>query len=499
MPIYSLQVEKHVLAGVVKHPQVFGDIIPFIGEHHFYDDIHKTIFLIIKSLAEKNERWDKVVLAEKVKNLGIVFKDEVNIYDYIDNLSFIPITVAATIDAARELLKLYLRRTLEGTLEEALRFVRTNGNLGPDEIISGTDAIYGKVHDIYKIDDQPKVLYEGLPERIEERGNNPIDEFGLKTPFPEFNRLYGGLITKHIYAWGSRPGQGKSTLLEDMALKTADINNVKAFVCDTEMQTEEIEWRGAGARAGINEWYVKTGQWRCDEQMVPKVRGTYDKMREYAQKKLVTHYHVADKSLDAVISIIRRWHAANVKKGEKCIIVYDYLKLTIGEDVSANWAEYQVMGQKINRLKRLAEELDAVILTAIQLNRGGENHNRRGTDVVDDASVISISDRLQWLGAFVAIFRRKTLDEIAADGGLEFGTHKMIPLKTRFQGRDATGHQDLVRRVNEEGDTVWVNNYLNFAVTDFEVVELGSLRQMLAERQNPTVPPNPNPNDGETL
>lgn len=496
--IHSLQVEKHVLAGVVKHPQTFCEIIPFINDLHFFDEIHKTIFLIIRNLSERNERWDKVVLAEKVKNLGIVFKDDVNIYDYIDNLSFIPITVAATIDAARELLKLYLRRTLETTFEEALRFVRTNGNLRPEEIVSGADAIYGKVHDIYKLDDQPQNLFEGIIEMVEERGNNPLVEVGLQTPYSEFNRLYGGLKPKHIVAVGSRPGQGKSTWLEDIAIKTAEINDTKAFICDTEMLTEEIRWRAMAARSGVGEWYVESGNWRKNEAMTSNVRGTYDKITEYKNKKYVTHYHVGDKSLDAVISIIRRWHAANIKPGQKAIIVYDYLKLTEGENVTENWAEYQLLGQKINRLKRLAEELDAVILTAIQLNRSGENHNRRGNTVVDDSSAFAGTDRLQHLAAFTGIFRCKTLDEIAADGP-EYGTHKLIPLKTRFQGKDAAGHQDTVRRVNEEGDFVWVRNYLNFAVTNFEVVELGSLRQMVASQAERGVSPDVNPNDGVTL
>ena len=495
MPIASLQVEKHVLSGIIKYPHIFHDIAPFVKEIDFSDQIHATVYLVIRSLAEKGEKWDKVLLAEKIKNIGVTFKEDINIYDYIDNLSFIPITIPATIDSAKELVKIRIRRDIEHMGEDIIAFARVNGNLSLEDFIAGIDSIYGQKTNVIEQQNQPENLYARVEEMVEERGNQPIEETGLKTPYLEFNRLYGGLKSKHVYAFASRPGQGKSTLLEDLAIKTARVNDTKAFVCDTEMSTEEIRWRAASAHSSVPEWYLETGQFRKNKDMTDKVRAVWPKIRDYKEKNYVTHYHVGDKNLDQIISMIRRWHAANIKKGQQGIIVYDYLKLTSGENVSENWAEYQVMGQKINRLKRLAEELDCVILTAIQLNRSGE---RRGGELVDDSSAIAISDRLQWLGAFIAIFRRKTLDEINRDG-TRFGTHKMIPLKSRFQGRDAAGHHDLIRRTNDEGEMVWTNNFLNFSVMNFEVTEMGSLRDIVEAETHQPRPNDQNPNDGAPL
>lgn len=494
MPIISLQVEKHVLSGLIKHPQVFADIAPFVKEKDFFDDVHSTIFLVIRSLHEKGEKWDKVLLAEKIKNLGVAFKQEINIFDYIDNLSFIPITAQATVDSSKELIKIRVRRDIERMSAEVAAFVKNSGNLSIDEIIAGVDKIFGQKIDVIEQHNQPENLYEGIEAMVEERGNKPVEETGLATPYQEFNRLYGGLKSKHVYAFASRPGQGKSTLLEHLAIGVAKLNGSRAFVCDTEMSTEEIRWRAIAAHSAVPQWYVETGNFRRNEEMTTKVRSTYEKIREYASKNYVTHYHVGDKNLDQVISMIRRWHAAHVPKGTKGVIVYDYLKLTMGENVSENWAEYQVMGQKINRLKRLAEELDCVILTAIQLNRSGE---RRGGEIVDDSSAIAISDRLQWLAAFVAIFRRKTLDEINRDGP-QFGTHKMIPLKTRFQGRDAAGHHDLIRRRNDEGEMTWCNNFLNFSVDNFDVIERGSLRDII-NAESLQLPPDQQPSGSAPL
>ena len=175
-----------------------------------------------------------------------------------------------------------------------------------------------------------------------------------------------------------------------------------------------------------------------------------------------------------------------VGRGNKCIIAYDYVKLT-GERVDRNWAEHQAIGEKIDKLKRISEEINAPLITAMQMNRSGESFNRNSSNLVDDSSAISLSDRLQWFATFVAIFRRKTLDEIALDGN-RFGTHKLIPLKTRFQGQDAAGHQDLLRRVtidpvNGQQSERFVNNFLNFRVENFNVKEEGSLQDIIRYEQ----------------
>ena len=170
---------------------------------------------------------------------------------------------------------------------------------------------------------------------------------------------------------------------------------------------------------------------------------------------------------------------SKVGREQKSLICYDYVKLT-GEKMGQNWAEHQAIGDKVDKLKRVSEEIKAPIFTAVQLNRTGENQGRRGSDVTDDSSAISLSDRLQWFASFVAIFRRKTQDEIAEDTTM-YGTHKLVPLKTRYQGRDATGHQDLVRRRNEDGSPGhWSINFLNFNVENFSVTDRGSLRDVVA-------------------
>lgn len=493
--IYSLQVERHVLSGLIRHQNLFADVDIFLNENDFYHEVHSTIYAVYKNTLYKGEKIDKVLLAEKIKNLGISFKDDINIYDYIDNLSFSQITEEATVSACKELMKLRIRREISQTAEKLSKFVKDNGDEDIDKIISQADAIYNDKISSYEVNDEPVNLFTGLEDVVEEMGNNPKEEVGLITPYPEFNRLYGGLKNGNIYAIVSRPGQGKSTWINDMCFNVAKNpkNKTKTLILDTEMQTLDIQLRMVSSMTDVPMWYLETGNWRKNQDMTSKVRAAWNTIKNYEYY----HYHVGNKNIDQICSIIRRWYLSKVGRGNQALIAYDYVKLT-GEKVGQNWAEHQAIGSKIDKLKRISEEIQCPIVTAMQLNRTGENFNRSSANVVDDSSVIALSDRLQWFASFVAIFRRKTLDELALDTQ-QFGTHKLIPTKTRFQGKEAAGHQDLVRRLDANGKETWAQNYLNYNVHNFKIEERGSLLNVVERQREQYQLDDQNTNDGEVL
>jgi replicative DNA helicase len=492
MQIFSLRIEKQVLSGLIKYPDIYADIEKFVSEKDFFNDVHRTIYSVIKSTIDAGDRVDKVLIAEKIRNLGVSFKDEIDIYSYVDNLAFSQIKQKAVIDSAKELLKYRIRRELQETTQNVIKYIEASGNDAIDDIISNCDSLYNSQISSYSLDEEPIAIYETMEELIEERGNNPDKDSGFITPYPEFNRLYGGLRAGNIYAVVARPGQGKTTWINNMVAKTSEINDIPVLMLDTEMSTVDIQFRVASSVTDVPMWWLETGNFRKNEELNSKVRNTFQKLNKKTQ---VYHAFIGNKNIDQVVSLVKRWYLHTVGRGNPCIISYDYVKLT-GESVSKNWAEHQAIGEKIDKLKKLSEEIDAPIVTAMQMNRSGEAG--RNSSAVDDSSAISLSDRLQWFASFVAIFRQKSVDELGRDGE-NFGTHKLVPLKTRFQGRDAAGHHDLVRRPLENGSVVFEKNYLNFTVQNFNVEERGSLHDVVEAQLERFNPEDVNENDGEEL
>jgi len=478
MPLHSLQIEKHVLAGLIQNQDAISEIESFVSEKDFVAQPHSTIYSCIRSSFLQNEKIDKVILAQKIKNLGISFKDNIDIFSYVESISFASITKDATLKACRELVKLRALRDIEESCNRIKDHVNKSANQELNTTISEVDAIYGEKIISFDNDGKPADLFQDILEMVEERGNNPQEENGLTTPYPEFNRCYGGLRGGNIYAIASRAGQGKTTILNDWANESGRINKVPVLILDTEMTTEEIKFRTAAANSGVPLWYLESGNWRKNPDYVEKVR---KHLKNLKKDYRTYHYYVGNKNVDEVCSIIRRWYLNVVGRGNKAIVVYDYLKLT-GEKLAQNWAEHQALGEKVDKLKRISVEFDFPLLTAIQLNRSGENTNKKAQDVTDDGSAIALSDRLMWFTTYLGIFRRRTEDEMVMDTP-ESGTHKLIEIKARYQGRNAAGHNNLIRRTFPDGTQKYVPNFINFNINNFKIEERGSLLDTI-NRQN---------------
>jgi len=479
MALYSIQVEKHVLGGLIQHPDSICDVDRFLSERDFVAEPHNVIYSCLRTAYLNKERIDKVLLAQKIKNLGISFKDDVNIFDYIEAISFSSISPQATIMACRELCKLRALRDIEGVCEAMKGHVNKSANQELDTTISEVDAMYGERMNAFDMEHEPELLFDGIHEMVEERGNNPIEEVGLATPYPEFNRLYGGFRRKNLYIVASRAKSGKTTWLDETCAEMGRIHDIPVLILDTEMSTEEIKYRMAASRSRVGLWHLKTGNWRRNEDAVDKVRNTLPSIKSNYGK--VYHMAVGNMTINKIAALCRRWYLKVVGRGNDCLFVYDYLKIVDPAD-SRNRQEYQEMGDRVDFLKKLAEELDAPLLTACQNNREGVVGARDVADIVDDERSIGLSDRITHFASGVWILRRRVPEEVTLDTP-ESGTHKFIEVVVREQGRDAAGHMDFIQRRFPDGKTRYVKNFINFDIINFSVAERGSLRDTI-QRQN---------------
>ena len=86
--ISSLKIERHVLGGLIKYPEVFFDVDKFVTTSDFVSKEHYVIYSTIKDILSSGRKLDKTLLAHQIKNLGVSFKSEVDIFNYIEDISF---------------------------------------------------------------------------------------------------------------------------------------------------------------------------------------------------------------------------------------------------------------------------------------------------------------------------------------------------------------------------------------------------------------------------
>lgn len=482
--VYSYELEQHLLAGLIKHPESYPLIAAFITQDDFFSKntaVNKTIFCVLRQSLEASEILDEVLLSQRVKSLGMSFEDNINIGDYIKALSMRQISKEGVVKAAKELKKITVRREIHDASVDVAKSMKViPASSTYDQIVSEADKIYNEKINLYEIgSSNPENLFDDMEDWIEDRGNNPIDEFGLMGPHKRVNECYGSLLRPgNITVVVARAGVGKTQFCMDFCTKVSAINNnVPILHFDNgEMSKEELIVRQCSALSGVPMHLLETGRWReAGEEVVNKVRDTWKKVKGFK----FFYYNVAGHSIESMINIIRRFYFSEVGRGNKMIFSFDYIKTSY--EKQNGLSSWETVGRMVDKFKQLiqkelcfSEGPTVSMLTSVQSNRLGITNNRNSDSIVDDESVVSLSDQITQFCSHLFLLRKKTMDEIQSEPE-DFGTHKLISLKYRWLGKDV--HRAL--QPVEMPDGTKKSNYINLHMENFSIEEKGDLQDLV--------------------
>ena len=487
--VYSYELEQHLIAGLIKYPESYPLIAAFINQDDFYDKntiVNRTIYCVLKQALESSDALDEVLLAQRVQSLNISFEDNINISDYIKGLSMRQISKDGVLSAAKGLKKITVRREIYNASTEVAKNMKSMASSASfDDIVGQADKVYNEKVNLYEMgSNKPENLFDEMEEFIEERGNNPIDQFGLMGPHERVNNLYGSLLRPgNITVVVARAGVGKTQFCMDFCTKVSAMNdNVPILHFDNgEMSKEELIVRQCSALSGVPMHLLETGRWRqAGAEVIDKVRDTWKKIKNFK----FYYYNVAGHSIDSMCNIIRRFYYSEVGRGNQMIFSFDYIKTSYERQNGAS--SWETVGRMVDKFKQLIQkELcfngspTVAMLTSVQSNRLGITNNRRSENVVDDESIVSLSDQITQFCSHLFLLRQKTMDEIQSepDG---FGTHKLICLKYRWLGQDV--HRAL--QPVEMPDGSKTKNYINLHMENFNLRECGDLQDMVSHMES---------------
>ena len=483
--IFSNDLEVQLLAGLLQHPDRYAEIASFITDKDFSVDttkLRRTFFLVIRQAIEAGEKIDEVVIAERVKSYGLSFEDDINPFDFIESLALKKVSAKSIISVARELKKYTIRREISASgLELCDKMKKLKASCSFDEIIETADKVYNDQINLYETGaDQPENIFDSMEELIEDRGENPVDEFGFAGPHPKIQDMYGSLLRPgNITVIVARSGVGKTQFCIDFATKVSEQYQVPVLHFDNgEMSKEELIFRQCAAMAQVPVWLLESGNWRkAGKDVVKKVRDVWKVLAN--RYKELYYYNIGGLNVDAQISILKRFYYAKVGRNNPLIFSFDYIKTT--SENTNNKNEWQVVGEMVDKYKKCIQR-DIVgdagpcvsMITSVQSNRSGIVTNRNSSNVTDDESIVSLSDRITQFSSHMFILRNKTSDELQDERG--FGTHKLINVKARHLGRDIAGAINLV----ETADGTMRKNFVNLEFNNFRITEKGDLRDIVS-------------------
>lgn len=473
MKIKSPELEQHFIAGFLKYPDKFHEISSFITPDDFVcSSANKVIFQVMKSMSEKHETIDPVLISQRIKQLNITFSENIKPFDYLNGLSLRKISEGAFIQAAKDLKKTSLARNIVDKIDETKKIIdKLDPSTPASSIISTVDRIYNsELLSISNLTEEPINIFEDMERIIEERGENPIEEVGLMGPYERVNSLYGSLLRAgDITVVVARAKAGKTSIGLDYCTKIGARYKIPILHLDNgEMSIESLQMRQCAALSGVPLFYIESGKWRQNAEFVKKVRSVWPKIKNMR----FDYFNVGGFSTEEMLNLVRRYYFGKVGRGNQMVLSFDYLKFR-AQDARAGDSWY-IMGHMLDQFKTLIQKEiifnnkpQISMFTSVQANRSGIVRNGQ---TEDNESVVALSDMIGQLCSHLFLLRKKTLDEIAEEDG-KWGTHKFIPLLNRHLGKDALRATRLI----EVDDGRKIENYVSLNIDNFYVTEKGDV------------------------
>ncbi|WP_194385329.1 replicative DNA helicase [Microbacterium luteum] len=364
---YDRTAEQSVLGAVMLSPDVLDDVMSIVEPGDMHDPRHETIYAAVRRLHERNAPTDVVAATDELLAAG-----ELNGQldaAYLHELTSVVPTAANGAYYASIVHEHAIRRRL---LDAATAIAQIAANTG----IEALDAVEISRE---KVDG----VGANTAPAIEQFGGAAFDSFvkGLDekpryipTPWWDINNHLGGLRAGGLYVVGARPGQGKSIIGLQTALRLAKEGPV-AF-CSLEMSRDDLMARLVSQLAQVslhslvNHEVSKSG-WqniamvRQQIQQLPLFVSTSDEVSTITQVRAFAR------------SVARR-----APKGQRLAgVVVDYLQLlTSGERVESRQVEVASFSRA---LKLLAQSLGVPVIALSQLNRGSTTRRSNRPTLAD--------------------------------------------------------------------------------------------------------------------
>ena len=183
--------------------------------------------------------------------------------------------------------------------------------------------------------------------------------------------MLSGLQDSNLIVLASRPGQGKTAFVVNVAQNVAGILKVPVGMFSLEMSKEELVDRLLISQANIDAWKLKTGKLSDDD---------FEKLSQAMGELAEAPIYIDETPGISIAEIRSKARRLQIERGMKLLIV-DYMQLiNPGRRFENRVQEVSFISQS---LKNLARELKIPVLTVSQLSRAVEHRGVRKPQLAD--------------------------------------------------------------------------------------------------------------------
>lgn len=374
---YNINLENDLLGILLNDGKLLDDFID-AKDDIFYNTQNKKLFLTMKILWRDNKEIS-------IPNIYGELKTKINDVGGVSRLTDLQTSYVGS-SSCKNIIKVLedyrIRRELmKVKTDMEIMFSKEKKN---SEIIN---AITEKIEKLILEDDEDdgdiEKTLDKVAEDIEKRFKNGGKIKGIATGLTELDRKISGLNNQEMIIIAARPGQGKTTLANNIAITVAR-NKKNVAIFNLEMSKEQIFEKILSNVSMIECEKIKLGN--LDDSDWAKIA-----VGSNIILSLKDNIRVYDRTLniDSIVAKVKK-----LKKQNKIdVLIVDYLQLI--ETREKKQSREQEISSISRKLKQLSKELNINVIALSQLSRAPEqraDHRPILSDLRESGSIEQDAD-----------------------------------------------------------------------------------------------------------
>lgn len=386
-PPQNLEAEAAVLGAILLSQDAMERVGDVLKAEYFYVPRHADIFRAALLVFQRNEPVDILTVSAELRKLGAL--ERVGGSEYLAQLEASAGIPSSVEQYARLVEEASVRRGLLAAAD-MLQGLGLNYGMDVDEALDRAGQELLRLANERTTQDAMHLAtaLRQYWDQIEKLHENPDEALGIRSGYPDLDRLTGGFQPGTLCIIAARPAVGKTSFAMNVAQHVAVREKKPVAIFSLEMSWHELTQRLLCGEANVDSYLLRTGKLgENDWQRIATAMGTLSEAQIY----------IDDRPGVTVLEMRAKARRLSQQKGISMIVI-DYIQLMSGSGRTEN--RTQEVSEISRSLKRLSVELQIPVIALSQLSRAPEqrgDHRPQLSDLRESGSIEQDSDIVMFL------------------------------------------------------------------------------------------------------